>query len=137
MKSATKKLSTKEIESFRQQLLAMKHDVLETIEEMENEALRNGRRSDQDEAGFEPMDSGDEGAHNYDQEMSLSLAESEKKILREINRALEKIKDGTYGICEETQQPIKKKRLQAIPYARYCAEYTSLQEKLTQKNRKK
>ena len=66
----------------------------------------------------------------YEEEVSLSddkeylnkLIEHASRGLEDINRALQKIIDGTYGICEMTGEPISRERLEAIPTARYCLE---------------
>jgi len=55
--------------------------------------------------------------------------DSERKLIVEIDDALDRIENGTYGICEGTGQPIPKERLEAIPWARYCTVYASLLEK--------
>lgn len=59
----------------------------------------------------------DEGTEDFDRMLSLDLTDKELKILRQIDRALEKIDDGTYGVCDITGDPIPIKRLEAIPYA--------------------
>jgi DnaK suppressor protein len=72
----------------------------------------------------------DARAAEYEEEVSLSddkeylnkLIEHASRGLEEINRALQKIIDGTYGVCEMTGQPISRERLEAIPTARYCLE---------------
>ena len=54
--------------------------------------------------------------------------DSERRILHEIDDALQRIEDGTYGICEGTGEPISKARLKAQPWARYCVEYARMVE---------
>ena len=51
-----------------------------------------------------------------------------RETLREIDEALERIKDGTYGICLGTGEPINKRRLMAIPWAKYSIEHAKLME---------
>jgi RNA polymerase-binding protein DksA len=63
------------------------------------------------------------GTDNYEQEFTLGLVQKDRDILREINLALAKIQNGTYGICEGTGKPIGKPRLEARPWARYSIEY--------------
>jgi RNA polymerase-binding transcription factor DksA len=71
----------------------------------------------------------DMGTDNYEQEFTLGLVEKDRILLREINAALAKIQDGTYGLCEGTGQPISKARLEAQPWARYSIEYARMLEK--------
>ena len=65
----------------------------------------------------------DAGTDNYEQEFTLGLVASERKLLADIDYALRKINEGTYGICEGTGKPIDKARLKALPYTRYSMEY--------------
>jgi DnaK suppressor protein len=55
-------------------------------------------------------------------EMSCQLAEVEARELAQIEAALERMRNGTYGICEVTGKPIPLARLQALPYATMCIE---------------
>ncbi len=61
---------------------------------------------------------GDSGTAQYEQEKNLSLKENDAELLQEINDSLEKIDEGTYGICIDTGEDISKERLNAIPYAK-------------------
>ena len=58
----------------------------------------------------------------FDRDFALSLVSSEQEALSEIDAAIKRIHDGTYGICEITQKPIAKDRLLAVPFTRYSAE---------------
>jgi len=59
----------------------------------------------------------DEGTDDFNRTISLEVSSKELDILRQIERALEKIADGTYGICDITGEEIPLPRLEAIPYA--------------------
>ena len=76
-----------------------------------------------------PIHMADIGSDNYEQEFSLGLMDSERKIVREIIAALKRIEEGTYGICEGTGQPIPKARLEGIPWTPYCVQYAEMVEK--------
>ncbi|MES2121711.1 MAG: TraR/DksA family transcriptional regulator [Chlamydiota bacterium] len=69
----------------------------------------------------------DEGTDDFNRTISLQLTSKEFDILRQIERALEKIEEGTYGICDISGEEIPVKRLDAIPYA---AMTVKAQEKL-------
>jgi len=71
----------------------------------------------------------DLGTDNYEMENTLGLVDSEMKLLVEIDGALLRIENGTYGICQADNEPIPKERLKAIPWARYCIACASLLEK--------
>jgi len=72
----------------------------------------------------------DEGTADYDRSLTIQLSGKEYEILKQIDRALEKIEENTYGICDVTGEPIPKKRLEAIPYALMTIE---AQEKIEKK----
>ncbi len=62
----------------------------------------------------------DAATDSYDRDCALALLSSSQNALYEIDQALKRIRDGTYGICELTQAPIEAERLKAIPWTRYC-----------------
>lgn len=61
-------------------------------------------------------------------ERNITLNENTNDIVAEIDAALERIDNGTYGICERTGEPIAVERLEALPYARYSIEGQRLVE---------
>ena len=84
---------------------------------MEEEALK---ATDQD---FSVDHMADHGSDNFEQDLTISLVETERKELAEIEEALVRIEQGGYGRCLGTGEVIPKERLEAIPYARYSIEY--------------
>jgi len=75
------------------------------------------------------QDIGDEAANIYNKQVLLSLTESERMRLQEMDEALDRIEAGTYGICEECGEPIGLKRLEVRPVAKYCVPCLSKMEK--------
>lgn len=71
----------------------------------------------------------DQGSENFDQVFALSLASSEQDTLFEIEDALRRITEGTFGICEMSGEAIEPARLQAIPFTRYSVKAQSELEK--------
>ena len=65
----------------------------------------------------------------YDREMDYSLEENSEEILRDIDDALQRINDGTYGICENRGEQIAAERLEAIPWTRLCIDCKRLEER--------
>ena len=68
------------------------------------------------------------GSGNFDQELTLSLLGSEKDALDQVEAAIGRIEDGSYGRCEECGGQIPKSRLEAIPYAAQCVRCASQEE---------
>ena len=119
-------LSPKELEHFRDLLLQKRRELVGDMGQMEREALRSASGSNLSNL---PLHMADMGTDNYEQEFTLGLVEKERNLLREINSALAKIMDGTYGICEGTGKPISKVRLEAQPWARFSIEHARKMEK--------
>ena len=63
----------------------------------------------------------DAGTDNFDRDFALGILSTEQDARYEIERAMERIHEGTYGICEVTGKPIEKERLEAIPWTRFTA----------------
>ena len=67
-----------------------------------------------------PSDEGDLSQQHHEEWIFLNRNTIDMKLLREISAALERIEHDTYGICLECEEPISSKRLDAVPWARYC-----------------
>ncbi|MHC4194464.1 MAG: TraR/DksA family transcriptional regulator [Planctomycetota bacterium] len=89
-------LTLAELREFKAALLAKIQEILDNVVSMESEALKQ-QRSD---LSTMPIHMADLGTDNFDREFTLGLMEGERKLLWEINDALDRIEDGTYGICE-------------------------------------
>ena len=61
----------------------------------------------------------DAGTDSYDRDLALGMLSNEQDALYEIEQALDRIRSGTYGICELTKRPISAERLDAIPWTRF------------------
>jgi RNA polymerase-binding protein DksA len=118
-------LTTAEVEKYRALLLAKRSELLGNVSVMEDETFKKERS----ELSSMPFHMADAGSDNFEQEFALDLMDSEKKLLAEINNALRKIEEGTYGICEGKGEQIPKARLNAIPWAQYCVQCAELKEK--------
>jgi DnaK suppressor protein len=118
--------SSRELERFRELLLAKRGEIVGDMSSMEREALRSSGGSN---LSTLPIHMADMGTDNYEQEFTLTLVETDRKLLRDINLALAKIQNGTFGICEGTGKPITKARLEVQPWARYSIEYAKKLER--------
>jgi DnaK suppressor protein len=67
-------------------------------------------------------DSGDVAAYSYSKEVLMGLGENERTKLRLVEEALAKIDEGTYGVCERCEEAIPVKRLELLPFTRYCVQ---------------
>jgi len=108
------KMVKKELDFYRDLLLSERSRLLGLVNGMEDEALRSkgGNLSNM------PIHMADVGTDTFDQDLALGMAETERKLLNEINSALKRIQEKSYGVCEMTGKPIPKARLNAKPWAR-------------------
>ena len=121
-------LTTDDTERFKQMLLEKRREIVGNVNEMEDEALKKSRLDAAGDLSSMPIHMADIGTDNYEQEFALGLMDSERKLLREIDDALQRIEQNTYGICEATGKPIAKARIEAQPWARYCVKYARMLE---------
>ena len=118
------RLTPAEIRRFKALLLEKQKEILGTVISMEDGALRTART----DLSNMPFHMADMGSDNFEQENTLGLMASERHLLMDIENALLRIEEGTYGICEGNGEPIRKARLKAIPWARYCLKCARLAE---------
>ncbi len=117
-KKAPSKLTKKDIEHYRQLLLEKWHEIVGDVTTMEENVFQSGG-----ELSSMPVHMADVGTDSFELDFGLDLLAEEKKILVDIQKALKRIDDGEFGICEGFGIPIEKRRLEAIPWTRYSLEY--------------
>ncbi|MDQ3509375.1 MAG: TraR/DksA C4-type zinc finger protein [Actinomycetota bacterium] len=100
------------IESQKARLEELKGELKRMIEGLEEDEEDRG-----EEEGDSQFDSGDMSQAQFTREMDATVGERSEKRLEDVERALEKIEDGTYGICDDTGEEIPKGRLEAMPEA--------------------
>ena len=118
-----RKLSESELKHFQKILLEKRKEILMNVSEIAGEALHKSRMDAAGDLSSMPIHMADLGSDVYEQEFALGLMDSERKLLREIDEALDRIEQKTYGICVATGNPIRKARLEAQPWAKYSVEY--------------
>ncbi|MBN4067407.1 TraR/DksA family transcriptional regulator [Simkania negevensis] len=116
-------LSKSKIEEFRKALLAMRANLTQNLKEASVEVKKV-----EESTGYSQHQA-DEGTDDFDRTISLELSSREYDILKQIDRALEKINENSYGICDITEKPIPLKRLEAIPYATMTVEAQQMLER--------
>jgi RNA polymerase-binding protein DksA len=118
-----KPLTKKEIEHYHGRLLQQRRQLIGDVDHMSLDALKNNRQESSGDLSSMPIHMADIGTDNYEQEFTLGLIASDRKLLKDIDYALFRIDDGTYGTCDATGEPIGRARLDAKPYARYCIDF--------------
>ena len=120
------RLRPRELDEFRSMLLEKRRTRVGDRSGMEQETFSSNSGGN---LSSMPTHMADVGTDNFEHEFTLGLLESEQAMLSEINEALQRIEDRTYGVCPGTGKTIPKARLRAKPWAKYTVEYTRLLEK--------
>ena len=121
----------KEWESYYRILMSMRNSLKGSLGERSSETIGASAR----ESGELSLNSSDAGTETFDRDLALSMVANDQEALEEIEDAIDRIFDGTYGICQETKKPIKKNRLQAVPFTRFSLEGQMQYEKSSRRER--
>jgi RNA polymerase-binding protein DksA len=120
--------TTLDTEHFRRRLLEERKRVVDAIENLHHE--NPGSIADEtDEPTFQDNHLGDIATVTFEREMASTLEDNSNHVLAEIDAALQRMEDGTYGRCGRCGEPIAEERLQAIPWATLCIEDKRKQER--------
>lgn len=128
-------LKKTELDEFKQLLLTLRARIRGDVQQMQDEALD---RPDNGGDSKSPTHLAELGTETYEQDFALRRVENEQEVLEEIDEALKRVEDGSYGLClacqEQGKTPAKslipKARLKVIPYAKNCVECERKREEL-------
>ena len=123
-------MSTIDTERFRRQLLDERQRVADAIAYLH----RENPGSLEDETGELVSGSadnhpGDTATETFDRELDYTLEDNSEQVLNEIDGALKRIEEGTFGTCRTCGRPIGEERLEAIPYATQCIDCKRREER--------
>lgn len=111
-------MSKKDLEHYRSMLIRKRAELVGDINTMEGQALKDPSGS----LSNVPQHAAEQGSDAYDQSLNLEIAEVDRNLLREIDDALQRIEDLSYGLCQATGKAITKERLEELPWTRYSIE---------------
>jgi len=103
-------------------LVELREHLTGQIDQHSEDTLKRSSKDDAGDLSSYGQHMADAGTDTFDRDFALSLVSSEQEALSEIEAAIKRITDGSYGICEVSGQPIAKARLLAVPFTRYSAE---------------
>jgi DnaK suppressor protein len=110
-----KKLTKAQLATIRAELEEERASLLDQVEGLDAEADVNNWR----EGGFDD-DPADAGSASFERETAQSLSNHARNLLSQIDDAMRRMDEGTYGTCERCGEPIEAERLEALPYATLC-----------------
>lgn len=113
---------------YKDMLLKKKSDLLATINQMEENGVKEGQREELSELSTIDNHPADMATEVFDKERSFALFENEKNLLAKIDKSLKNIDNGTYGLCEMCGKEIETERLDILPYATTCKDCMNKKE---------
>ena len=110
--------------SLKKEQIAAFHKRLEMLRRQLTNAIRETTQDvkDLDQTKGYSQHQADEGTDDFGRTINLEISNRESLVLRQVERALEKIEEGTYGVCDISGKDIPIKRLEAVPYATMTVE---------------
>ncbi|HNT44131.1 MAG TPA: TraR/DksA family transcriptional regulator [Syntrophorhabdaceae bacterium] len=105
-------MNKEKVEFYRKTLLKMRENILNKAKKLKEDSYNLGTDGIQDMA--------DAASNTYNADILMSISDNDLTILKDIDNSLDKLSKGSYGICEECEEKISEKRLEANPVARYC-----------------
>lgn len=120
-----RRIPKKELDIYKKMLLQLRAKISGDLQQIEGDSLSGNQSSHSGELS----DVADMATDNYDRELNIGLASNEQQLLNDIDVALKRIEDGSYGVCEIYGTPIPRKRLLAMPYTRLSMKAQEEEEK--------
>jgi len=105
---------------FRHALRSLRARLTGDVSHLADEALRSRASTEGGNVSAAPLHPAERGTDNYEQEFTLGLLANQEQTIGEIDEALDRLRKGTFGRCEECGEPIGRARLSALPYTRHC-----------------
>ena len=138
-KKPSENISEKDIpnkwKKYYKLLLELRTHVKEELALHTSETLKQSSKDNSGDLSGYGSHQADAGTETFDRDFALGILSNEQDALNEIEEAIYRIKDGTYGICEETGKPINKERLTVVPFTRFSLEGQEAFEKNNRKRR--
>ena len=123
------KFNKKELSEYKKIILKIKEKVVGDIKHISEDTLKKSQKDASGDISGYTYHMADVATDTYDRVFSLGLASNEQKALYELDDALKRIEEGTFGICEECKCVMTKTRLKAVPYARLCVKCQEKRER--------
>jgi RNA polymerase-binding protein DksA len=119
--------ATLDTEHFKQRLLDERRRAQEALDYIHEE--NRSQLEDEREEIQSDNHPGDMATSTFDRELDATLEGNEERLLQAIDAALQRIEDGTYGICQNCGQPIGEERLEALPWTTRCIDCKRREER--------
>ncbi len=121
-------MNKKDVKALRNLLIQYRDKVASEISHLSEESLNKSQKDAAGDLSGYAFHMADMATDNYDREFNLGLASNEREILQRIDESLQKIDEGTYGVCEDCESKIPIARLKAMPFASLCVKCQEAKE---------
>lgn len=121
-------MTKREAAGFKKLLLKKRETIFDEINHIARDNLKSQKEATGDLSSY-TYHMADMASDSYDRELSLNIASEEQELIYEIDEALKRIDEGKFGTCLFCNKKIPLKRLKALPYAKYCIQCQSKEEK--------
>jgi len=115
-----KRFLKKDLDVYKEKLIKLREDTAKELKQISEEIIMKSPAESSGDISSHSFHLADAAAGVFERDFSMGLASKEREIIRRIDSALHKIEESSYGNCEICNKPIPKRRLDALPYARYC-----------------
>ncbi|MDD3983581.1 MAG: TraR/DksA family transcriptional regulator [Candidatus Omnitrophota bacterium] len=115
-----KRMLKADLAAFKKLILKKKEDIIEHIREISEETVKKSQKDASGDISSYTYHMADVATDNYDREFSMGRVSEDREFLFELDDALKRIEDGSFGICEDCGALVSKTRLKAVPSARLC-----------------
>ena len=109
-----------EVVLFKKRLLSLRGKITGNVDALQNEAFKNAGHESSGDLSNMPIHLADVGTDNFDRDLTIEFIENAEEGLRNIDTALEKLENKTYGRCESCDKMVTKTRLLALPFVKNC-----------------
>lgn len=119
-------IAPEEVAKYREILMDKREALVGQVESLVKDAKSSTEATENSKS---PLEDAENAADTYEQDFAFIAMESEEELLRKIENALRRIREGTYGACEECGDEIRHERLEALPFANLCVKCQQLEER--------
>ena len=129
------KLTKEQLKQFKESLLEERAKFAGEIQAIADDAAKNPRDASGDLSGY-TVHLADMSSDTYERELAMNMASTEQQVLYQIDDALKRLDDGSFGVCQQCNKPINMSRLKAVPYTSLCITCQREKEEKDRKGKK-
>jgi RNA polymerase-binding protein DksA len=123
------KFDKKDLAEIKERLASERSDLARQVKELDEESFQATQSDMTGEVGLDD-DFADAGSATFDRENALSIGNNIRDLINQIDNAIRRIDEGTYGTCERCGRPIDAARLKALPHASLCMDCKRREERI-------